>query len=231
MKRFYTDVTTVEAEDGFGVALDGRRIRTPLKCAVSLPTRNLAQALAQEWEAQQETVDLRTMGINRLVNIAIDEGAQDPARLAGEISAYGGSDLVCYRADAPQELVQRQSAAWDPLLSWAAEEFALQLTVTTGVMPVAQNPDSLSRLSDQVAALDAFTLSAMRDVVGICGSLIIGLALHKRFLTIDAAWAAAQIDEDWQMEKWGADNEAMARRANAHTALQHADRLLHLLND
>ena len=231
MKRFYTDVMTVEVEDGFGVTLDGRRIRTPLKRAVSLPTRRLAHALAQEWEAQQDVVDLKTMGINRLVNIAIDEVMPDPARLASEISAYGGSDLVCYRADAPDELVQRQAGAWDPLLAWAAEEFALQLTVTTGVMPVAQDGDSLTRLSREVAAFDAFTLGAMRDVVGICGSLVIGLALHARFLDIDAAWAAAQIDEDWQIEKWGEDSEAMARRANAFAALQHADHLLRLLND
>lgn len=231
MKRFYTEVRVVEHGVGFAVTLDGRPIRTPLKCAVSLPTQQLAQALAAEWDAQQETVDLRAMGINRLVNIAIDEAMADPARLAGEISAYGGCDLLCYRADAPEELVARQAAAWDPLLAWAGDRFALQLTVTTGVMPVSQNQDSLSRLSGQVATFDPFTLSAMRDVVGICGSLIIGLALREGFLDIDAAWGAAQIDEDWQIEKWGEDSEATARRANAYAALQRADQLLSLLND
>ena len=231
MKRFYDNAAPVETPDGFGVALDGRLIRTPAKRSVVLPNAAVAEALASEWAAQQEEIDLAAMGLNRLVNIAIDRVAQERDLIVQEAAAYGGSDLLCYRAEQPEELVNRQVDLWDPLLAWADERYGARLTPTAGILHVAQDEDALARLRDAVDQFDIFALSALHTAVGISGSLVIGLALAERVVGPEPAWRAAQVDEDWQIERWGEDAEAEARRANAYAVLCDADGLLGLIRD
>ena len=214
MKRFWKEVT-VEPEGG--IALDGRPVRTPGRAALALPTRALAEAIAEEWRAVGETLDPRAMPLTGLANAAIDRIAPDPAAFAAGLAAYGESDLLYYRADDPAPLVERQAAAWDPLLDWARRRYDVHFEPVAGVMHRAQPEATVARLGEAVAALDAFQLAGLSPVVTISGSLVAALALVEGAATADAVWRAAHIDDDWQAEQWGEDTLATqahaARRA------------------
>ncbi|MEO0372400.1 MAG: ATP12 family protein [Pseudomonadota bacterium] len=207
-KRFWKSAATDESEGGFTVTLDGRPVKTPAKRALIMPSRAMAMAVAAEWDAQEDEVNPLSMPVTRAVNAAIDKVAQQHEEVAGLIAAYGDSDLLCYRANGPEELVARQAEAWDPLLDWAAETFGARLTPTTGLMPNPQNPEDLARLSTEVHAMDPFTLTAFHDLVGLSGSLIIGFAALRDHGGIEALWHTSRIDETWQEEQWGEDEEA-----------------------
>lgn len=213
MKRFYTDVTIVEAEEGFAIQLDGRPVRTPARALLALPTAALADAVAGEWRAQGETVDPASMPMTGLANAAIDHVATDKARFAAGVARYAQSDLLCYRADGPDTLVARQAAAWDPLLDWARAHYDVAFAVTQGIIPVAQPDDTLARLEAAVVALAPFPLTGLSTLVTLSGSLVCGLALVEGGHDIDMLWQAAEIDEVWQVEQWGEDAEATARAA------------------
>ncbi|HUD90539.1 ATP12 family chaperone protein [Sphingobium sp.] len=217
MKRFYTDVSIVEAEGDFAIQLDGRPVRTPARAVLALPTAALAEAVAAEWRAQRETVDPASMPVTGLANAAIDHVATDKSRFAAGVARYAQSDLLCYRADGPDTLVARQAAAWDPLLDWARARYDVAFTVTQGILPVAQPDDTLVRLEAAVVALDPFTLCGLSTLVTLSGSLVCGLALVEGGRDIDAIWQAAEIDEAWQVEQWGEDAEASARAARRQT--------------
>ncbi|RMB54494.1 chaperone required for assembly of F1-ATPase [Sphingomonas sp. PP-CE-3A-406] len=210
MKRFWKDVA-IDADRV--VTLDGKPVRTPGRRPLALPSDALAEAVAAEWRAVGETIDPRTMPLTGLANAATDPIANDPAQFAARLAAYGESDLLCYRAEGPPLLVERQAASWDPLLAWARGRYDVTFAVTTGVMHVAQPDATIARLHEAVVAYDDFRLAGLSPVVTLTGSLVIGLALIEGEIDADAAWAAAGIDEDWSVEMWGEDWQAAELRA------------------
>ncbi len=209
-KRFWREVSVTQSDLGYEVRLDGRAVKTPAKSPLVLPTRALADHIAAEWDAQVETVDPTTMPATRAANSALDKVTAQRAEVADMLADYGDSDLLCYRADAPRELADRQAAAWDPVLDWAAETLGARLQPRTGVMHAPQDPQALKTLSDHVHAMDVFRLAAFHDLVGISGSLILGFAAAQGWRDADTIWSLSRVDELWQEEQWGPDEEAQA---------------------
>ncbi len=229
MKRVYKTAASLQVEDGFGVLLDKKRLLTPAKLPLVVPSRALAEAIAEEWQAQGPELRPHTMPLMRLASTAIDLVANRRQEVVAEIAAYSETDLLCYRADGPPELVARQHAVWQKLLDWAALRYDAPLAVTTGIVPVAQKPATLHALAVAVAACDPIRLTALHAVTTASGSLIIGLALLEGELDADAAFAAAQLDETFQIERWGEDYEAADRRAALKADVATAARFLLLL--
>lgn len=223
-RRFWTSASAVPVEDGFAVLLDTRPVRTPLQAPLILPTLALAEAVAAEWQAQDGKIDPEKMPFTRTANSALDKVAPQFAAVAEMLATYGESDLLCYRAEGPDDLIVRQSEAWDPLLTWAAEELGAPLAVTVGVMPVEQGRDSIARLSRHVGEMSRFQLAAFHDLVAVSGSLVLALAVTRKRLTAEAAWDLSRIDENWQIALWGKDEEAAEVAARKHSAFLHADR-------
>ncbi|TCM79654.1 ATP12 family chaperone protein [Rhodovulum steppense] len=228
-KRFWAEASVDETEAGFAVLLDGRPVRTPAKAAFLLPTRAMAEAAAAEWDAQERELRPLTMPVTRAANAAIDRVRPQQAEVACLIAAYGESDLICHRADSPAELVARQAAAWDPLLDWARDSLRAPLIPTAGLLPCAQPADSLARLAARVAAQDAFALTALHDLVALSGSLVIGLAaLDRAVEPIERLWDLSRIDETWQQDQWGIDDEAAEVAAARRRDFLQARRFLDL---
>lgn len=221
-KRFWTEVEVTETEAGFAITLDGRPVRTPAKAALSLPSRRLAERVAAEWDAQGEIVDPRGMPFTRSANAAIDKVVPQRAEVVAMLAAYGDADLLCYRADAPDALVARQAAAWDPALDWAAVRFGARLVPRTGVVHVAQDADALGRLAEAVDGFDPFRLTALHDLVTLSGSLVLGLAAAEGWRDADMVWDLSRIDEHWQQEQWGHDDEAAEAAEIRRRSFQHA---------
>ncbi|MFZ5749337.1 MAG: ATP12 family chaperone protein [Pseudomonadota bacterium] len=217
MKRFWTEVAVAAEGDGFGIALDARPVRTPGRVPLALPTRALAEAIADEWRAVDGEIDPRTMPLTGLANAAIDRIAPDTHRFAAGLAAYGETDLLYYRAHEPAELAARQAAAWDPLLDWARGRYDVAFEPVAGVMHHPQPPATVARLADAVAARSPFELAALTPIVTVTGSLVAALALLEGAADRDTVWHAAQVDEDWQAEQWGEDDIAATTRA-AHRA-------------
>lgn len=224
-KRFWKEASVTELPEGFGVALDGRPVKTPAKAPLVVPTRALAEAIAAEWDAQEGSIKPQTMPTTRSANAAIDKVAAQKDEVVAMIAEFGGTDLLCYRAEGPEELVERQAALWDPLLEWAAQELEAPLEVTVGVLPVAQPEASLSRLHAHVAALDPFALAALHDLVSISGSLVLGLAVARGKVPVEDAWVISRLDEDWQIAQWGEDEEAAEIASLKREALCDAARI------
>ncbi|WP_135506594.1 ATP12 family chaperone protein [Roseovarius aestuariivivens] len=216
-KRFWSEAHVTETAGGFGILLDTRPVKTPAKATLAVPTRAMADAIAAEWDAQEGEIKPLTMPVTRAANAAIDKVTPQHAEVADMVAAYGDADLLCYRADAPEGLIARQQEAWDPLLDWAEEALGARLQPVEGVMHRPQDPRALDRLSRQVHAMDAFTLTAFHDLVGLSGSLVIGFAVLHGHQTPEALWSVSRIDETWQEEFWGVDEEArqmaLAKRA------------------
>ena len=212
-KRFWKEVSIGAEGAGFAVLLDGRPVRTPAKAPLILPSRALADRVAAEWAAQGETLDPESMPATRAANAALDKVTPQFDEVATLLAAYGETDLLCYRAEAPAELVAEQARAWDPLLHWAERRYGVRLAVTAGIMPAAQPPETLARLSAEVRALTPFQLTAFHDLVAMSGSLILALAVTEGQGTPESLWTASRIDEDWQARQWGTDDEAL-RQAN-----------------
>lgn len=207
-KRFWKETTVAEAEGGFTVLLDGRGVKTPAKTPLVVPTRALAKEIAQEWAAQEGEINPLIMPVTRGANAALDKVATQHDEVAALIADYGGTDLLCYRADNPEELIARQAALWNPLLDWAEQELDARLSVGQGVMYVAQDAAVLERLHARVRAMTAFELAAFHDLVGLSGSLILGFAAVHDLRPIEDLWALSRVDETWQAEQWGEDEEA-----------------------
>jgi chaperone required for assembly of F1-ATPase len=229
VKRFYRAAQTLAQERGYALTLDGKPLRTPAKAELVVPNRALAEAIAEEWRAQADTIAVHTMPLTRLASAAIDLVASRRAAIVAETANYAGTDLICYRASHPPELVKRQQMLWQPLLNWLTEYFDAPLHVTTGITPLAQPAASLAALKDAVAAHDDMRLTALRLATAASGSLAIALALMARRLDTDAAFAAAELDESFQIEKWGEDAEQTKRRAALHDDLRLAERFAELL--
>lgn len=228
-RRFWATTTVEPVAEGWELRLDTRVLRTPGKLPLVLPTQALAQAVAAEWEAQQDVIDPRSMPLTRAVNSAVEKVAPQFAGVAGMLAEYGGTDLLCYRAAHPAELVALQSAQWDPLLDWAAQDLGAALRVTQGVIPVAQDPAALARLRAGLEALSPWELTAVHDLVTIPGSLILGLAVLRGRLDAAAAHALSRLDDEHQAAQWGRDPEAEAAAAARLEAMLVAERLLGLL--
>jgi len=225
MKRFWTDVTV---DPDLGVRLDDKPVRTPGRLALVLPNPALAEAVAEEWRAVADTIDPRAMPLTGLANAAIERVAADPAGFAAGLAAYGESDLLCYRADSPPDLVARQNAAWNPPLDWAEGRYGVQFELATGVMHQPQPAETVERLAAAIGAQPAFALAPLAPIVTITGSLVLGLALAEGAMTADAVWAAANLDEDWQAEQWGEDDLARAARETRRRDFDAAARFLSL---
>lgn len=208
-KRFWEKTTVKAGDNGFAVLLDDRPLRTPAKSEFLVPTEKMALAIAKEWDAQTEKIDPMTMPMTRTANAAIDKVKHQHAEVSDLISAYGETDLLCYRASEPDQLVQRQNEAWDPLLEWAKTALGAPLNKDTGIVFIPQKQISLDNLKSRVIGLDEFQLSAFYDLVALSGSLIIGFATIESVLSPAELWSRSRIDEDWQIEKWGEDEEAM----------------------
>ena len=213
VRRFYRRVEVREGQGGHALLLDGRAARTPGRNRLAARSRPLMLKIAEEWERQGETLEPGDMPLTRLLNAAIDGVAQRMEETRAEIAAYAGSDLLCYRADAPQTLAERERAAFDPVLDWAAQALGARFRLAAGVMHVAQPSEALAALR---AALDAFDdpagLAALAAMTSLTGSALLALAVAHGRVTAKEAWRAAHLDEDFQAERWGADAEALARR-------------------
>lgn len=221
-KRFWKAVEIVETREGYGIVLDGRPVKTPAKRALHVPTRGFARAVAAEWEAQDEFIEPQNMPFTRTANAALDKVAVQHAEVADMLAAYGDSDLLCYRAEQPAGLVARQSERWDPLLAWAETALDARLEARTGVMHVPQDTQVLAALRARVHALSDFELAAFHDLVSLSGSLILGFAATQDVQTIQALWETSRLDELWQAEQWGKDDEAEAAAAIKQIAFEHA---------
>lgn len=229
LKRFYEAVSAEPAGADYRVCLDGRVVKTPGRAEMLLPTAALAEAVAGEWAAQGEDIDLAAMPLTVLAWAAIDRVCPDRERAIADAVAYGGHDLVCYRAEGPADLVARQQAVWQPLLDWAAEALDAPLTVTSGIVSVVQPEATLATLRRAVANRNDFELLALGAAVKAAGSLVIGLALCAGRIDAVAAFAAAQLDEIYQMERWGEDVEAARRHATILRDLDAAARMTGVL--
>lgn len=208
MKRFWRDVTV---DPACGVRLDDKPLRTPGREPLVLPNAVLANAIAQEWRSVEGELDPRAMRLTGLANTAIDRILPHPARFAAGLAAYAESDLLCYRAEGPDDLVKRQTARWNPVLDWANRRYDVHFELVTGVMHRPQPPATIERIAGAIAARQPFELAPLSPIVTITGSLVLALALVEQAFAADSVWAAANLDEDWQAERWGLD--ALARQA------------------
>jgi len=199
-------------ETGWGLVLDARPVRTPQRAPLVLPARALAEAIAAEWEAQEAEIRPEQMPLTRLANSAIDRAPAHREAVISGLLAYAQTDLLCYRAEWPRELVLRQAEAWDPILDWARSELGADLLIVAGIMPVAQAADAISALEATVRRLDDFALTALNQMASLTASLILALAVERQQLRPEEAWRAAHIDEDWQIGQWGEDEAARQRR-------------------
>lgn len=223
-KRFWTDAVVEAAEGGFTVTLDGRSLKTPAKAPLLVPTRAFADLIADEWRAQGDVINPETMPATRAANAAIDKVRGQKTEVTAMIADYGDSDLTCYRAQAPQELVAREAQAWDPLLDWAAHRYGIRPATYVGVIHAPQPAALLASMRTDVERLDAFELTAFHDLVSMSGSLIIGLATLDQFAPPQDLWTASRVDEDWQIQQWGSDEDAERLAAGRERAFLDAAR-------
>jgi chaperone required for assembly of F1-ATPase len=229
MRRFYNAAAVETRDNGHAIVLDGRPVRTPGRNPLQLPTRQLADAIAAEWEAQAETIEPATMPLTQLASTALDRIAPQPAAVAAQVARYAETDLVCYRADHPETLVQRQHALWSPLLRWLQASYAAKLVVTEGIRPIPQPAAAIAAVQKALAAFPTFKLAAISSVTGATGSVVIALALADGEITSDQAAEAAFVDERYQMEIWGSDPDQETRLTRLRTDLDAAQHFLALL--
>lgn len=211
-KRFYRQASTAPVESGFAVQLDGRSIKTPAKATLTVPTQALAAALAAEWEAQGETLDMASMTLTKLANVAIDRTPANRDGMAAELAKYAETDVVCYLAEGPAPLRERQSAAWTPWREWAGKTLNVVLVPVEGIVAAPQPSASLAAVQAHAMSLDAFRLTGLSWGCGLFGSAVLALAVERGALSAQKALSLSCVDEDWQTEQWGVDEEAAAAR-------------------
>jgi chaperone required for assembly of F1-ATPase len=226
VKRFYRQASVGE---GRHILLDGKSVKTPGRRDLALPTDALADAVADEWNAQDREIDPRAMPLTGLANAAIDRIAPEPEAFARGLAMFGESDLLYYRAEGPATLVARQATSWDPVLAWAQQRYDAVFELASGITHMPQPADTVARLNAAVAGRDPFALAGLSPLVTISGSLLIALALAEGAIPINTAWAAAMLDEQWQAENWGEDAEAAAALANRRRDFEAGARFLALL--
>jgi chaperone required for assembly of F1-ATPase len=217
-RRFYTKAGTSAVAEGHVVQLDDKPVWTPARRVLAAPVPALAAAIAAEWESQHELIDPAKMPLTRLANVILDGVAQRPLPVTAEIAKYLASDLLFYRAAGPPALVERQQSYWDPVLSWAADALGARFEPTVGITHAAQ-PEEVLKAAGSAIPNDAWRLGAVHSVTTLTGSALLALALARGRLTVDQAWLAANVDEDWNMEKWGRDELALERRSSRFAEL------------
>jgi chaperone required for assembly of F1-ATPase len=233
MKRFYRKVSASPSPGslgGFTVLLDGKPVKTPKRAPLNLPNLALAEAIAEEWREQGDTLDTQTMPLTRLAFAAIDSTTPQRSQVASEIVKYAKNDLLAYRAEEPPELVARQAKVWDPLLDWAAETYGARLKIGAGIRHAAQPPEAIAELETAVSRYNEFELAALHTATSITGSLILALALAEEEIDAGEAFDAAMLEEKFQSEKWGIDAEAERRRRHLLVELTAAERFMRLLD-
>ena len=228
-KRFYKEAGIAEADDGFAVTLDGRTIKTPSGRPVVAPTRGIAETIAAEWSAQGETIDPLTMPLTRFAN-SVAEVTDRVDAVADDVAKYLGTDLLFYRAGHPEALVAREAAHWDPVLSWAANDLGAHFILSEGIVHTAQ-PEQAIAAAREIFPSDAWSVAALHVVTTLTGSALLALALREGVRDADRVWAAAHVDEDWNGEKWGVDEEVAARRAARLVDFRAAVTILDALKD
>lgn len=232
MRRKYLSCEVIATSEGFAPALDGKTMRTPAGEPFLLPNRTLAEGVAAEWNAvgEKAEIDPRLMPVTRLATTAIDRVRTQRDKVIEEIAAYGASDLLCYRAEQPASLVERQNAGWNPWLEWARTRLAASLAVTQGVMPIAQDKAAIERLRQAVARFDDFTLAGLFNLTAMLGSLVLALAVLHEELEIERAADLAEIDAVFQAERWGEDHFAIKRRRDVRRDIAEVGKFLALLS-
>lgn len=228
-KRFYTHAGVAEAPDGLAVTLDDKPIRTPSGKALVAPNRQIAEAIAGEWQAQQDFIDPLTMPLTRLANSVVDAVVDRVDAVTEDVAKYFGSDLLFYRAGHPETLVAREAEHWDPVLFWAADALGAHFILTEGIVHVRQ-PDAAIAAARAALPGDAWSIAALHVITALTGSALLALALLRGVLDPDQVWKAAHVDEDWNIEKWGVDEEVAARRAARLVDFRAAAGLLKALN-
>lgn len=229
MKRFWTSAAVEEVNGGWTIALDGRRVKTPVRTELIVPTKALADAIAAEWNDVGEDIDPRAMPLTGLANAAIDRIAADPARFAKDLAKYAEADLLCYRANGPETLVKRQAEQWDSLLDWARRRYDVDFAVGDGIIHIPQAPQTVERLGRAVAALGPFHLAGLSPMVTIGGSLVTALAVLEGAVPAQLGWDAVSLDDRWQIEQWGADADAVKALENREADFLLPARFLSLL--
>lgn len=227
LKRFWSDVSVKPEAGGYAVALDGRIVKTPAKATLIVPNEALAARVAEEWAAVETEIKPEKMPYTRSANAALDKVAVQHAEVAALIAAYAETDLLCYRADSPFELQKRQAAAWDGPLNWARERFSLTLQAANGVMPVSQAEASMQRAHELTRVMSPFALTAFHDLVSMTGSFVLGLMATERRDSPKNLWNTSRIDETWQEEQWGVDDEAAEMAAIKMAQFEHAYAFYH----
>ena len=229
MKRFWKQARVEQVEGGWLIRLDERPVRTPARRLCVVPVAGMADGIADEWNAQGERIDPLSMPLTRAASTCLDRVMPEVDGVRRTVAAYGGTDLLCYRAPEPAELAQREARGWDPLIEWAARAFGARLAVGEGVMHIAQPPETVARLSAEVRALDPWELTALSELTSLSGSLVLALAVLHGRVPADEAWALSRIDEQWNIEQWGEDAEAARQTARRETDFLAAAELLRLL--
>ena len=219
MKRFYKDVQIFQEGKSCFITLDGKKIRTPSRQMLKLPTMILAEAIADEWRDQSEEIQPLDMPLTQLANTAIDQTRPHRIRMIEQVAVYARTDLLCFRTAIPRDLAERQAANWQPLLDWSESEFGARLAVTTDLTPIEQSEQSLLAIYTVVARLDDFTLTGLAAGTAASGSVILGLALLHRRLDADETCSLSQLDEQYQSARWGEDPDAAAQRASVHRTI------------
>jgi len=230
VKRFWKEVALGECDDGWGIRLDGRPLKTPARAQLVVGARPLGEAIADEWRGCGDEIDPRLMPLTGLANAAIDHVEPATAVFIADLARYAEGDLLCYRAEHPPTLVAAQAAEWDPLLDWASQRFDIAFVVTAGIIHVPQPPATISRLAAGIASAKPFELAALSPLITIGGSLVAALALYEKAIDLDTAWSAVSLDDRWQIEQWGADDEAVSALANRRHDFAAAVRFLELLS-
>jgi chaperone required for assembly of F1-ATPase len=225
MKRFYREIAVTPDN---GIALDGKALKTPRGESLRLPTRALAEAIAEEWRAQGGEIDTHSMPLTKLANTAIDGVEPRRGEVVDELARFGEHDHLCYRATEPPDLVRRQNAAWDPLLDWVAERYGARLVVQSGIASVLQPEAATAALRRALETFDPFALAALHVMASICGSLVLAFAVSEKRLPAWEAFSLSQLDETYQAEKWGIDSEAEQRAGHLARELAAASRFLEL---
>lgn len=229
-KRFWKDVSVRPEAAGYGVFLDDKQLKTPLKASLLAPNKAVANGIAAEWSAVEETINPLEMHLTRCANATLDKVVVEHDAVAGMLAEYGATDLLCYRSEGPSELIKRQADAWDPLLAWLSETQNIHLIATTGIMHVPQPEDGQKRLREVILAYDPWRLTALHDLITISGSLVLGLAVATNYLSAENAWPISRIDETWQEEQWGVDDAANAAAEIKRSDFLKAANLMNLLD-
>jgi chaperone required for assembly of F1-ATPase len=230
VKRLWKDVAVDREGGGWTIRLNGKPLKTPGRAALALPTEPLAEAIAEEWRSAKDEIDPRVMPLTGLANAAIDRVAPGRQAFATDLGRYAAADLLCYRAERPSGLIERQTVAWDPLLGWARRHHDIDFATTAGLVHVDQPAATVERLVHAVAPLDPFRLAGLSSLVTIGGSLVAALAVLEKAITPGQAWEAVSLDERWQLERWGADFEATTVLDNRRADFLAAARFLELLD-